>query len=370
MVLESVISETYFGSTVPQYLLFFAVLCVGAILGRSLRFFYKRRLDKKVEATETEIDDIILYTLGRPVTFLAVVLSIFVAKRALTPVEPLQSVLEASVQIPVIILLAWVTIRLTDGLVETYVVEYTEQTESKLDDELVPIVSRITNIAIVSISGIVILDSVGYDVTAVIASLGIGGVAVAFASRKTMADVFGGAHILAAKPFLVDDVVKIDGTAGTVEEIGLRTTRLRAFDGRTITIPNSTVAAAEVTNITSEPTRRIKTFLGVSYETSPREMERALDLVEETVNAVDGVDAEQTGAWFWEYGDSAMKIRLEYYIEARNRWKAVKDTVNRNIQQAFDDEGFDMAFPTRTVRLESEDTGLDLADAGERIENP
>ncbi|MEF8813521.1 MAG: mechanosensitive ion channel family protein [Halovenus sp.] len=370
MVLESLLSETYFGSTVPQYLLFFVILSIGAILGKSLRFLYKRRLNKKVEATETEIDDVIVYTLGRPVTLLAVVLSLFVARRVLTPVEPFRSVLEASVQIPVIVLLAWIAVRLTDGLIETYVVEYTDQTESKLDDELVPIISRMTNIAIVSISGIVILDSVGYDVTAVIASLGIGGVAVAFASRKTMADIFGGAHILAAKPFLVDDVVEIDGTAGTVEEIGLRTTRLRGFDGRAITLPNSTVAAAEVTNITSEPTRRIKTFLGLSYETSPEEMERALELLAETVNAVDGVDPEQTGAWFWEYGDSAIEIRLDYYIEARDRWKAVKDTVNRNIQQAFEDEGFDMAFPTRTLRLEGDGTELDRVAPEEQIERP
>jgi len=369
MVLESLLSETYFGSTIPQYLLFFAILCTGAVFGKSLRFLYRRRINKRVEATETEIDDIIFYTLGRPVTLLAIVLSLFVARRVLTPVEPFRSVLDASVQIPVIILLAWIAIRLTDGIIETYIVEYTEQTESKLDDELVPIVSRITNIAIVSISVVVILDSVGYDVTAIIASLGIGGVAVAFASRKTMADIFGGAHILAAKPFLVDDVVEIDGTAGTVDEIGLRTTRLRGFDGRDITLPNSTVAAAEVTNITSESTRRIKTFLGLSYETSPEEMERVLELIEETVNAVDGVDSEQTGAWFWEYGDSAIRIRLEYYIEALDRWKSVKDTVNRNIQQAFENEGFDMAFPTRTVRLEGEDTELDHAGAHDPIEN-
>jgi len=368
MVLEPVVSETYFGSTLLQYLLFFAILCLGALLGKSLRFLYKRRVTRTVEATETEIDDIILHALGRPVTLLAVVLSIFVARRVLTPVEPLQSVLAASVRIPVIVLLAWIAIRLTDGLVETYVAEYTEQTESKLDDELVPIVSRITNIAIVSIAGIVVLDSVGYDVTAVIASLGIGGVAIAFASRKTMADIFGGAHILAAKPFLADDVVEIDGTAGTVEEIGLRTTRLRGFDGRAITLPNSTIAAAEVTNITSEPTRRIVTFLGLSYETTPGEMERALALVEETVNTVDGIDAEQTEALFWEYADSAIQIRLEYYIEDRGRWKAVKDTVNRNIQKAFENEGFDMALPTRTVRLEGANAGPGQPTPGEQIE--
>ena len=364
MVVDSLLSETYFGSTVPQYLLFFVALGAGAVLGRSLSFVYRRRLRGKADATETEVDDIIVYALGRPVVLLGVILGAVVGRRLLTPVEPLRTVLNASVEIPVVATVAWVAVRLTDGVIETYLVKYVERTETKLDDELVPIVSRVTNIAIVSIAGVVALDSLGYDVTAVIASLGVVGVAVAFASRKTMADVFGGAHLLSAKPFLVDDVVEIEGTAGTVEEIGIRTTRIRDFDGRVITLPNSAIANAEVRNISSEETRRVKTFLGVSYDTTPAEMDRAIEVAVDTVNGVDGVDTDRTGAWFWEYGDSAMRIRLEYHIDALDRWKEVRDIVNREIQRAFEDAGLDMAFPTRTVRLEGGDGDAEAVGAG------
>jgi MscS family membrane protein len=345
-------SETYFGSTISQYLLFFGVLAVGALVGRSLSFLYRRRLKGRVEKTETEIDDVILYALGRPVVLLGIVLAAVAGRELLTPVEPLRSALEASVVIPVVVTVAWVAVRLTDGLIQTYLMKYAEQTESKLDDELVPIVSRVTNIAIVTVAGVVILDSIGYDVTAVIASLGIGGVAIAFASRKTMADLFGGAHILTTKPFLVDDVVEIDGTGGTVEEIGLRTTRLRDFDGRLVAIPNSTIAATEVRNISSEPTRRVKTLLGVTYDTTPAGMARALELARETVNGVDGVDTEQTGAWFWEYGESAMRIRLEYHIDPLDRWKEVKDTVNRELQRSFEGADIELALPTQRIRID------------------
>jgi MscS family membrane protein len=347
MALGSALSNGYLGSTLPQYFLFFVVVGAGAILGRSLSYLYRRRLKRAVEATETEVDDIIAHALGGPVVLLGVIAGVAVGRRFLTPVEPLASILGVGVDIPVVVALAWVAVRLTDGLIETYIVEYADRTESKLDDELVPIVSRVTNIAIVTTAGIVIMDTVGYDVTAIIASLGVGGIAVAFASRKTMADIFGGAHILTTKPFLVDDVVDIDGTAGTVEEVGLRTTRLRDFDGRTITLPNSTIADAEITNITSEASRRITTFIRLSYDTTPAEMESALDLIEATTNGVDGVDPERTGAWFWEYGDVGMKIRLEYYIDDLERWKAVRDGVNRDIQRAFDEAGIEMAVPPR-----------------------
>lgn len=365
MLLESVLSKTYLGSTIPQYLLFFAIVGAGAVLGRSLSFLYQRRIKAKAAATETEIDDIVLHAIGGPVVLLGVILAVAVGRAVLTPVDPLRSVLDAGVEIPVVIAIAWIALRLTDGLIQTYILEYAEQTDSKLDDELVPIVSRITNIAIVSISGIVILDSVGYDVTAIIASLGVVSVAVAFASRKTMADIFGGAHILSTKPFLVDDVVEIDGTEGTVEAIGLRTTRIRDFDGRMITIPNSTIAKTEVKNITSEPTRRIRTFIGLTYDTSPTEMDAAIELAKNTTNAVDGVDPEQTGAWFWEYGDSSMQIRLDYYIESLDQWKQVKDRVNRDIQEAFKDAGLDLALPTRTIRVENSPDGHELIASGE-----
>jgi len=352
MTVDAFLSEAYLGSTVPQYLLFFVLLGIGAILGRSLSYVYRRRLRGAADATETEVDDIVLYALGRPVVLLGVVFGAAAGRRVLTPVGPLRTVLNASVEVPVVAALAWTAVRLTDGFIETYLVKYVERTETKLDDELVPIVSRITNIAIVSIAGVVVLDSLGYDVTAVIASLGVAGVAVAFASRKTMADVFGGAHILSSKPFLVDDVVDVAGTTGTVEEIGIRTTRVRDFDGRVVTLPNSTIANAEVRNLSSEPTRRVKTFIGLSYDTTPAEMDDLIDLTVETVNGVEGVDAERTGAWFWDYGDSAMRVRLDYHIDDLDRWKAVRDRVNRDIQRAFEDAGVDMAFPTRSVRLE------------------
>lgn len=127
--------------------------------------------------------------------------------------------------------------------------------------------------------------------------------------------------ILSIKPFLVNDVVDIDGTTGTVEEIGLRTTRLRDFDGRVLTLPNSTIADAEIRNISEEPTRRIKTDVGLSYDTTPAELEAAIQLAEETVNAVEGVDTDQTRVLFWDYGDRAMELRLDYHVDALPDWK-------------------------------------------------
>ncbi|PSP34343.1 hypothetical protein BRC63_09305 [Halobacteriales archaeon QH_10_70_21] len=363
MVVESVISESYAGSTIPQYVLFFGILALGAIVGRILSFLLERRLSKAAQTTETAIDDIIIRSLGGPIALLGVFVAAALGRGVLTPTQEAERFLSTAVEVPLIISAAWIAIRLTDGLIKNYIGRYADRTASKLDDALVPIVSRMTNIAIISISTIVVLDSIGYDVTAIIASLGIGGIALAFAARRTLSDVFGGAHILSTKPFLVDDIIEVNDIAGTVEEIGLRSTFLRDFDGRLITIPNSTIAQSAVKNISSEPDRRVRTQLGLPYDTGPAEMAAALDLLEETVGAVDGINGEKSGAWFWEYGESAMLVRFEYYIADLDRWKEVRDTVNRDVQRAFAEAGFEMALPARSLRIEG---AVDPADSRSR----
>lgn len=124
-----------------------------------------------------------------------------------------------------------------------------------------------------------------------------------------------------------------------------------------LTLPNSAIADAEVRNISSEEDRRVKTVLALPYDTTPAEMDTAIETAVETVNGVAGVDTDRTGAWFWEYGDSALRLRLEYHITALDRWKAVKGTVNRELQRAFTEAGLELAVPTRTVRLEGPTDG-------------
>jgi MscS family membrane protein len=370
MVVDALVSQTYGGSTIAQYVLFFVILTFGAVVGRAWSFILERHLMKKAEGTETDIDDVIIRSLGGPIALLGVVVAAFFGRDVLTPTEDAAVLLQAVVEVPLVVALAWITIRLTDGLIKRYIGDYAEATESKLDDALVPIVSRMTNIAIISVSAIVILDSIGYDVTAIIASVGIGGLAVAFAARKTLTDVFGGAHILSTKPFLVDDIIEVNDYAGTVEEIGLRSTVIRDFDGRLVTMPNSNVAESEITNISSEPTRRVLTLLDLPYDLDAAEMALALEVLERAVNDVEGIDVEKTGAWFWEYGDSSKRVRLEYYIADLDRWKAVRNGANRAIQTAMEDAGIEMGLPSRSIRLEESGMDPDAAVSAAGVENP
>jgi MscS family membrane protein len=128
-------------------------------VGQMLSFVYERRLKKKTEATNTEIDDIVIRSLGGPIALVGVAVAA-VGRNVLSPTETAQQILTAVVEILLIISFAWIGIQLTDGLIKIYSGRYTKRTESKLDDALVPIVSWMTNIPLISISIIVILDSI------------------------------------------------------------------------------------------------------------------------------------------------------------------------------------------------------------------
>ncbi|PSP48601.1 hypothetical protein BRC75_06335 [Halobacteriales archaeon QH_7_69_31] len=352
MALDPLVSETFAGSTIGQYVLFFGILTVGALVGRSASFLLERHLTGTAEATETDLDDVIVRSLGGPVALLGVIVAAALGRGVLTPTEAAASVLTALLDVLLIVAITWLTVRFTNQLIERYLGTYAEATDSKLDDALVPIVNRMTNVAVVSIAAVVILDSFGYDVTAIVASIGIGGIALAFAARRTLSDVFGGAHILSTKPFLVDDVIEVEDVAGTVEEIGLRCTVVRDGDGRRVTIPNSTIAGSTVRNVSSEPTHRVETLLDLPYDLGAEDMAAALDRLERAVAGVEGVDPERTSALFWAYGDSSKRVRLEYHVADPDGWLAVRSAANREIQAAMGSAGIEMGLPSRAIRLE------------------
>ncbi len=354
MAVENILTQPYLGSTIQQYLVYFGIVATGVIAGKIVNHLYHRHVRHRAEATENRLDDIILETLGKPVLFLGLIAGAVIGKPVLTPDARLAPFFSGLVDVLVFVAIAWVGLRFTRSVIDVYLQKYASRSESKLDDALIPILNKIVNVAAIVLTSIVILDSFGYNVNAIIASLGIGGLAVAFAARETIADMFGGFNILTARPFVVDDRIEIGDTRGKVEQIGLRYTRLRDFDGRLITIPNSTVASEDIKNITSEPTRRVITYIGLVYDTSPGEMQKAIDISRETINSVEGVDGEQTKVWFWEYGDSAMTLRLQYYIDDLEQPWQVKSDVNQAIQEAYKENGFEMAFPTREIHLKKD----------------
>ena len=195
------------------------------------------------------------------------------------------------------------------------------------------------------------LDQLGFDVTALVAGLGIGGVAIALAVQSVLGDLFACAAIALDKPFVVGDFIVVDDLRGTVESIGLKTTRVRSLDGELLVFSNGDLLTSRVRNFKRMQERRIQFAVGITYGTRPAKLRRIPGWLREAVEAQPKTRFDR--AHFKGYGDSSLDFEMVYYViePDYNVYMDVQQSLNLAIYERFAAEGVDFAFPTRTLFL-------------------
>ena len=194
----------------------------------------------------------------------------------------------------------------------------------------------------------------GKPLSALLAGLGIGGLAVALASQDTLKNFFGSIMIMLDKPFNVGQRVVVDGYDGTVETIGFRSTRVRTLTGHQVTIPNEKMASANVENIGRRPSIRRLSNITITYDTPPDKIEKALNIIREILQDHEGMDPEfPPRVFFNEFNDASLNILMVYWYFPPNYWDFLtfNERVNLQIMRAFEAEGIEFAFPTTTNYL-------------------
>jgi MscS family membrane protein len=225
-----------------------------------------------------------------------------------------------------------------------------------VDFQLSRLLTRIVNIAIWVIAASMILNLFGYDIGALVAGLGIGGLAIALAAQDPLGNFFSSLSIVADKPFKIGDVIKFDQQEGVIKDIGMRTTRIETFFGTMISVPNSNLAKAIVENMSKRETRRADGAIGLVYNTSPKDLEKATKIINEVLSKDKNLNGEHR-AFFTEYDPSSLRIEYTYFVKNPTDIKfflTTKDRINRNIKAEFDKAGLEMAFPTQTVYIHRE----------------
>ncbi|MBW2693842.1 MAG: mechanosensitive ion channel family protein [Deltaproteobacteria bacterium] len=245
---------------------------------------------------------------------------------------------------------AFVLVKLVDVFI-AFLRPRVAESESRLDDQLLPVLSGALKAFIVVIVGVLILQNSGYNISGLLAGLGLGGLAVALALQPTLANMFAAITIFVDRPFHVGDGVSVAGTSGSVEGIGLRSTRIRTYEGTLVTIPNSAVVNAQIDNLQVRPTRRTNFTIGVTYETSSEKLKRAVGILREIMEQHPGTDTSR--AHFKSYGESALILDVAHWCKYLDYslYLACIEEINFEIKRRFEDEGIEMAYPTQTVHL-------------------
>jgi len=185
-----------------------------------------------------------------------------------------------------------------------------------------------------------------------IAGLSIGGLAFALAAQDTIKNIYGGFTIFTDRPFRIGDRIKVDGFDGFVEEIGIRSTRIRTLEKRVVTIPNFKLVEASVENISEEPLRRVLLKLGLTYNTSPEKMNEAMAILKDMPNRVENVETKDIMVAFTDFTDFSLVITFVYFIRKDADVMETPTQVNSEVLRSFNEAELQFAFPTHTVYLE------------------
>jgi len=318
------------------------------VLSKTLRSVFATSLKKRVEASDTQLDDLVLATFEKPVQLVVLVGGLGLSFKLLVLPEVLEQAVSAGTTFLLTIFIAWSATNFIRSGRRTYIDPFTESTESRLDDQLVPIMERTIIVVLWTLAILMVLSNLGYDIVSILTGLGIGGLALAMAAQDTLSNIFGSVTIFADKPFQVDDVVTIGGHTGTVTDVGLRTCRIRTFDDTVVTVPNKMLVGSSVENISAREARKFSGTIGLVYETTSEQLEAAMQAIDDILAAEEFI-REGHVVRFDNFGDSALELTVIYWVEPVSEYFATRNRVNLAIKKAFDANGWDMAFPSMTV---------------------
>ncbi|MBO6937227.1 MAG: mechanosensitive ion channel family protein [Deltaproteobacteria bacterium] len=230
-----------------------------------------------------------------------------------------------------------------------------EKTETKLDDQVVPLIRKTLKVFVVAVGLIFVLQNLDVDVGSLLAGVSLGGLAFTLAARDTVANLFGSISVFADQPFQVGDWVVIEGHEGVVEEVGMRSTRIRTFYDSVIAIPNSVVANAAVDNYGRRRYRRCLVTLGLTYATTPEQMQAFVEGVRGILKANPKVRQDSYEVHFKDFGDSALEVMLYFFFEVESYSDEMKQRQNvfLEVMRLADAIGVSFAFPTQTLHLET-----------------
>jgi len=227
------------------------------------------------------------------------------------------------------------------------VMKWGENSE-KVDETIVPVLSKVTKIFVMIVTLLAVLGQFGVETTSIVAVLGASALAVGLALQGTLSNVASGVMLLTLRPFGVGDAVKIGGTTGIVDGIGLFTTEMHSFDNVGISIPNSKVWGAEIQNMNRFDTRRVDMQFGIGYDD---DMDKAMSVIKEVLDADDRVLEDPAPMLaVSELGDSAVGIIARPWAETGDVWPLRFDTVKK-VKERFDEEDISFPYPQRDVHM-------------------
>jgi len=364
------LDHTFLGNSLLQWIIACAVLLFSYLLLRLAKHIAGRRLTALAALTETQVDDVLANALSKTRSLFLFVAGLFIASQFLHLPEHPQSIIHNLFIIALLIQAGiWI------GEITLSTLEQHRQRALKKNPAAATTInamSFLSRILIWSVVLLVALDNLGIDVTALVAGLGIGGVAVALSVQNILGDLFASLSIILDKPFVIGDFLIVDDYMGSVEYVGLKTTRVRSLSGEQLIFSNSDLLKSRIRNYGRMYERRVVFNIGVTYDTPREKLKRIPEIIREAVKTQDKTRFDRSH--FMKYGDYALQFETVYYVASPdyNIYMDRQQAIYFAIHEVFEQEGIEFAYPTRTLYVtQRADTGNRNQDSrGSRNSSP
>jgi MscS family membrane protein len=334
------------------FLIFLFSLIIFKITAVLIRFLFR----KLAERSKTEIDYIIIKRWNWPINFLIFIASLSIAVKEITFTESISKTIDHIIATAMTLIFAYLVYVLIDITFIRAGKKITLKTETPIDDTLLHIAHTSLKAAFVVIAILYTLSTWGVEISPLLASLGIAGIAVALALQQTLSNVFAGISLIMDRTIRVGDIVKLEtGEMGEIYSISLRSVRIKTFDNEMIIIPNSILANAKIQNLLlPDPTIRVNVDFSVEYGVDPEYVKR---IVLEELNSMQIIDkTKEIRILFLEMGESSLKFRAMFWVDHINkRWPAHQEAITKIYRRLYK-EGIGIPFPQRTVWLRKDDS--------------
>ncbi|MEE2751960.1 MAG: mechanosensitive ion channel family protein [Myxococcota bacterium] len=354
-VLPTVFMKPLPGGLQPwQFMYLLSAVFIGLLFATVLDWLIRRKASGVIERLGFSVDSAVFDRLGGPIRVLGASLLVWAAVPDLhLSVRVAQAILfiaKVVTSYEVVV----VGIRAIDVLTDV-ARQRADRTEGKMDDQLVPIVSRSAKLLVGALGVVFVFQNMGVDVGSLVAGLGVGGLAFALAAKDALANVFGSLTIFTDKPFQVGDAVQIGGIDGVIEEVGLRSTRVRTFHNSLVTIPNSAVATSRIDNLGARPARRTRTSLGVVYGTPPEVIQAFVEGVRAILAGNPATVKDNYEVNLNAFGPSSLDILVNFHLEVPDWHTEMTERacIYMEILRLAEALGVSFAFPSSSVYVES-----------------
>ena len=320
-----------------------------------VKAFIQRKLTQLAKKTKTDIDDLLVIFFKRTKFFMLLIIAVYAASTLLDLPKLVAGILSSALILILLLQSGIWGAGIINFLTERYKKE--KLTEDAASATTFTALGFLGKIVMWSAVLLLALDNLGFNITTLVAGLGISGIAIALALQNILGDLFASLSIVLDKPFVLGDFIIVGDYLGSVEHIGLKTTRIRSLSGEQLIFSNNDLLQSRIRNYKRMAERRVVFALGVTYQTPPDKLEKIPDMIKKMIEAQELTRFDR--AHFKDYGNFSLNFEIVYWIATPdyNKYMDTQQTINLMIYRRFAEEGIEFAYPTQTLFVEQGTTG-------------